>query len=169
MAEHDPIKSWVRTSRAQRRVGQGAICAACQEENRPFALITGSMPSLCFACDRLARGRRPSEEHHVFGECNSDAVATVPVNDHRAALSVAQYDWPPRTLRNPANSPILRAAAHVRGACDLIRYVLEQLQLTAEDLEYVDTLLSEIHGPDWLAKLEAEAHASKERGAERGQ
>jgi hypothetical protein len=51
------------------------------------------------------------DAHHVAGKANSPITVPVPVNDHRACLSVAQADWPKSTLMNAHGSPLLAAAA----------------------------------------------------------
>jgi len=167
MSERDPIKAWVRDARAQRRVGPGAVCTSCRLERRAFALIAGHSPPLCFACDRIAYGRAPVEDNHLFGKHNSDAAATVPVNDHRAVLSVAQYEWPPRTLENPEGSSLREAAARLRGRGDMVKYMLEDSRASAEALEHLDGLLTKVYGPRWLPKLEAAARRLSRRRARR--
>ncbi len=133
MAERDPIKAWARKTRAQRRAGKDAACT-CGEQ-RPFALIAGHTPPICFACDRIAHGRGPYEWNHIFGRQNSAAQVRVPINDHRAVLSVAQYDWTPETLSNPHKCDLLEAAARLRGRADLLQYMLDDSRACAERLE----------------------------------
>jgi hypothetical protein len=133
MPSRDPIKAWVRDARAQRRVGQGSACPC--GELRPFALIAGHIPPICFACDRIAHGRAPYEDNHVFGKRNSEARVRVPINDHRAVLSVAQYEWPPDTLENPEGCPLLGAAARLRGRADMLKYMIDESRASAECLE----------------------------------
>ena len=53
------------------------------------------------------RNRPHYDKHHISGKANSDVTILVPVNDHRAQISVDQYDWPKRTLENPEGSPLL--------------------------------------------------------------
>jgi hypothetical protein len=63
----------------------------------------------------------------------------IPVNDHRAVLSEAQYEWPKATLENPNASPLLAAAASIRGYVDLTHYFADKLLLpNAERLEALD-------------------------------
>lgn len=163
MAERDPIKAWVRTSRAQRRVGQGASCTC--GERRPFALITDR---LCFKCDRIANGRPPYEENHVFGKRNGALTLRVPVNDHRAVLSVAQYGWPPRTIENSDGSPLLEAAARFRGLHDNMQYMLDDCVARAEFFESVDALLCEAYGPNWWSDFpRASGRTTKTRRSKR--
>ncbi len=75
-------------------------------------------------------------------------MVPLPVNDHRARLSPAQYDWPPRTLQNPAKSPLLAEAAALRGYKDYLSYCNDSL-LHPEKLEILDDYLAEKRGPDW--------------------
>jgi hypothetical protein len=113
MRERDSAAAWRRRTRAQRRVGVGAACASCGER-RPFALISGSVPPRCYACDRIAHGRPPYEDEHPFLRRNSDLNFPVPINDHRAVLSVRQYEWPRKTRENPTathSSPRRRVTA----------------------------------------------------------
>jgi hypothetical protein len=91
------------------------------------------------------------DDHHVFGEAN-DPTTTIPVsvNDHRAELSAAQQDWPKRTLQNPEGSPLLAAAARVRGFVDMVIYLIEKgLLWIAQMLEALDEFLAEKLGSRW--------------------
>src|SRR5579864_193214 len=98
MRECDPIGAWLRDTRAQRRVG----CKACPcGEARPFALITGRTPPMCFRCDRLAHGHEPYDDNHIYGKRNSRLTIRYPVNVHRAVFNVKQLDWTPESLENP--------------------------------------------------------------------
>ena len=126
----DPVKAWARTMRAQRRAGEEWACSSCKED-RPHAKFA----EVCFECERLARGREPLEDHHVFGRANGKALLRVPVNDHRAELSVAQYSWPPDTLSNPRDCLLREAAARLRGRADLLKYMIEDSIACAERLE----------------------------------
>jgi len=79
----------------------------------------------------------------------------VPVNDHRAILSPAQYDWPKETLENPDGSPLLAAAAHIRGFIDTIYYFIDKLLAwIPEFLEALHALLTKRLGPKWWRKTE---------------
>jgi hypothetical protein len=74
----------------------------------------------------------------------------VPANDHRAELSVAQYDWPKATLENPHGSPLLTAAACIRGFIETAIYLIDQLlSWTAEMLEVLNAILVDKFGPEW--------------------
>src|SRR5215467_9967630 len=97
LPQTDPIAAYQRKTAAARRIGQNAQCIC--GEKRPEALITGSVPIICAACKRKQEGKATMDDHHAFGEANDSATTIpVPVNDHRAELSVAQQDWPKRTL-----------------------------------------------------------------------
>ena len=77
---------------AARRVGLDTRCSC--GEKRPDALIPGIKPPKCAACQRIATGHQTMDNHHFAGRANSPTTIPVPVNDHRAHLSVAQADWP---------------------------------------------------------------------------
>ena len=135
----DPIKSYKRSQIAQRRVGQKAKCEC--GETRPGALISGSDPVVCTECDRFHRGLSPLDCHHPFGKNNSPVKVPVRANDHRAALSKAQYAWPVKTIENKNKSILLTAAAHIRGYCDMVLFLTRKLRWVAEVLEFLDEWL----------------------------
>jgi hypothetical protein len=138
----DPIKRFQRKATAARRVGVDAKCATC-EESRPEALIAGSKPIICAECQRKQKGQATMDNHHPAGKANSPVTIPVPVNDHRAILSVAQYEWPKDTLENPTADPDREMAARIRGYMDMHRYleekllrpIVEKLEARAEDNE----------------------------------
>jgi hypothetical protein len=145
---NDPIKADQRKAVATRRVGEGAVCSC--GESRPEALIAGTRPITCAACKRGSKGNATMESHHLAGKSNNPLTVPVPVNDHRAELSVVQYDWPKQTRENPDRSPLVAAAACIRGFVDWIYYVIEKgLLWIAEMLEGLDALLAEQLGPKW--------------------
>ena len=155
----DPIKAAARQARAQRRVGEGAICAC--GEARPEALITGRKKTICFTCDALQRGKSLLEAHHVAGRANSPVTFEVPINDHRADLSVAQYDWPIATLRNLEGSPLLAASARIRGFIDMLLYLIRSLlEALPDELEAYDAQLRERLGPRWWHDVRNEERPS---------
>jgi hypothetical protein len=163
--DRDPIKAWVRNSRAQRWVGPDAICASCRKEGRPFALIRGRVPTICFACDRKAHGRDPIESDHIFGEGNSDAQLPTPINDHRAVLSVADYELPPEVLENPDGDPIVAAAAMRLVGGRRITYIVERDTSGEMLLELAKWLRGRL-GPRWWvgSPLEKFAPESSRKG-----
>ena len=149
----DPIATYSRKSKATRRIGQDRRCAC--GEARPEALIPGSDPAVCAACKRTQHGSNPVDDHHPAGKSNSPVTIPIPVNDHRAELSTAQQEWPRSTLENPQRSPLLAAAACIRGLIDTIFYLLEKLLLwVAEMLELLDKILSRKLGTHWWEKTE---------------
>jgi hypothetical protein len=149
MREPDPIGAWLRNARAQRRVGRDAVCVSCGKEARPYALISERVPPCCFRCDRLAHGRPPFESNHVFGRSNSSLTIRIPVNDHRAVLSVAQYHWPPETLQNTDGDPFLASAARYRGLYDNFKYMLEDCLEEAARLEQLSAAMRVKYGERW--------------------
>jgi hypothetical protein len=155
MEQRDPIKEYVRNAKARRRVGSG-MCSC--GEDRQFALISGRTPPTCYACDRIARGREHFEGHHVFGRRNGGPVIAVPINDHRAELSVAQYRWPRRTLENPCGSPLLAAAGMRRGTREMIAYLRGQ-DVSDQIMEQLDAWLRAKMGPEWWIGSPLEKYA----------
>ena len=147
----DPIKAAARKSKAQRRVGVGASCTHTQcAESRPDALVPRSRPRLCEECYRRLRGKKATDAHHIAGKSNSPVTIEVRANDHRAALSPAQYEWPTATLENRDGSPLLRAAGALRGVCDIIAELFVSLMLgCAAMLEALDAILRQRWGPTW--------------------
>jgi hypothetical protein len=147
---------------ATRRVGVGARCSC--GEDRPEALIAGSNPTTCAACRRTAKERTTIDEHHFAGKANNPATIPVPVNDHRAILSVAQANWPKSTLTNTEGSPLLAGAACLRGCIDTILYLFEKgLLWLADMLERLDLVLAKKLGPQWWANTEIEQFAPKKK------
>jgi hypothetical protein len=158
----DPSSAYRRKVIAARRVGEGARCSC--GEDRPEALIAGSNPIICAACERVARGRRVTDQHHFAGRANNAATIPVPVNDHRAILSVAQSEWPKSTLRNTEGSPLLAGAACLRGCIDTIVYLIERsLPWLADMLENLDAVLLKKLGPKWWANTELEQFPPKKK------
>ena len=94
-------------------------------ETKPFVLV-GSHPDIsCYEHYLLRAGKRPYEAHHVAGQHNSDVTADVPGNEHRL-LSELQRSWPEDTLRNPEHSPLLVAAASIRGWLDVMSVIIDR-------------------------------------------
>ena len=156
----DPTYAYARNARAMRSVGIGAHCSC--GESRPEALIRGSKPTRCFACARRQRGHAAVDNHHVAGEANSTATIPVPVNDHCAVLSVAQYNWPRQTLENPDGCPLLAASACIRGFNDYIYYAIEKYLLwIPKMLETLSTFLADKLGPTWWHNTPLEQFSPK--------
>ena len=155
LPRRDPIGAYQRKSTAARRVGVEAQCAC--GEKRPEALIPHSNPTICAECKRKSRGQTTLDKHHVAGQANSPVTIPVPANDHRARLSVDQYDWSKKTLENPDGSPLLARAARIRGYTDTVVYLNEKLLLPDADmLELLDAFLTEKFGPQWWRNTELE-------------
>ena len=115
---------------------------------RPEALIGSS--GVCAACKRRTKGHAVTDHHHVAGSANSPVTVPIPVNDHRAILSTAQYDWPEETLENPEGCPLRAAAACIRGFIDSIRYLCEKLLTgVAGLLEWLSNYLIDRFGTQW--------------------
>jgi hypothetical protein len=158
----DPSGAHRRKVIAARRVGIGARCAC--GEDRPEALIAGSNPTICAACQRGSKGRTTTDEHYFAGRANNPATIPISVNDHRAVLSVAQAEWPKSTLTNTEGSPLLAGAACLRGFIDPILYLIERgLLWLADMLEKLDQLLIRKLGPRWWVKTEIEEFAPKKK------
>jgi hypothetical protein len=148
----DPMNAAARQSRSQRRVGDDAACAC--GEMRPEGLIPRRRPAICYECDAKQGGRSPVEAHHVAGQANDPTTIDVPINDHRAVLSVDQYDWPKRTLQNPDRSPLLAMSGCIRGFMATTYYLMERLLgWIPPQLEALDAFLCEQWGPQWWLKV----------------
>jgi hypothetical protein len=155
----DPEAEYRRKERAKRRVGNNAKCTQCPE-SRPEALIPKSNPRICAGCQRKNQGKAVTDNHHVAGQNNHAATVPVPVNDHRARLSLEQHKWPTRTLRNPDGSPLLAIAACIRGFIDFVEYCIEQFLVWAVAfLEKLDKQLVEKFGPRWWDVIRVEFEA----------
>jgi hypothetical protein len=147
---------------AARRTGLNAACSC--GESRPEALIPGSAPMMCAACQRIANGQTTVDQHHFAGRANSPATMPIAVNDHRARLSVAQGDWPKSTITNPDGSPLLAAAACIRGFIDTVFYLIEEgLLWIADMLEKLDALQVKRVGPRWWLGTDLQQFAPKKK------
>lgn len=125
MSERDPIRAYQRKAVAARRVGKDARCAC--GEARPEALISGSRPIVCAECQRRSKGQSTTDDHHIAGKANGHLTVSVSVNDHRAVLSTAQYDWPKVTLENPDELQLLKVAAGIRGFINTQEYLINKV------------------------------------------
>ena len=104
------------------------------------------------------------DKHHVAGRANSPVTIPIHTNDHRAILSVDQYDWPLLTQENPNGCPLLAAAGCIRGFIDTARYLIEKLLYWVADmLEKLSVYLSEKLGPNWYIGTEFDQLAAKEK------
>jgi hypothetical protein len=160
----DPMRTYRRKSVAERRMaGKSCKCG----ESRPEALVAGSAPTICARCSRKRRGESILDAHHPAGRSNHPLTIPVPVNDHRAVLSDAQYDWPTETWENRGGSPVLAGAACIRGYYDTNSYLTDQLLLwVARLLEALDESLRERLGPKWWVGTKLEAFAPRRSSAE---
>jgi hypothetical protein len=90
------------------------------------------------------------DNHHIAGTANSPITISIPANDHRSQLSADQHDWPKETLENRSGSPLLRAAACIRGFHDTMLYLADRfLDWIADLLETLDSYLQERLGLGW--------------------
>ena len=158
----DSIEHYVRREHARRRVGVDSQCAC--GESRPQALIAGSDPITCLNCARKSKGRTHVDLHHVAGRANDPLTIPVPANDHVADLSERQRDWPRETLENVHGSPVLRAAARVRGFRDTLHYLDRTLLGAAELLEGADAWLVAKFGVKWFLGTPLERFAPRRKG-----
>jgi hypothetical protein len=123
--QRDPIRSHQRKAIAARRVGENAQCVC--GEKRPEALISGSTPIICARCQRSSKGQSIMDKHHVAGRANSPVTIPIPVNDHRAILSVDQQNWPAETLENPEQLETLKIAGTIRGLTRFLEYLIDKV------------------------------------------
>lgn len=164
MKKHDgdAINAFQRQSKAARRIGVDKKCIC--GESRPLALIAGSNPTVCASCQRETRGEPFYDAHHPAGKANNRTTVTIWVNDHRAALTDAQYDWPEATWRNSSGSPALAGAASIRGYWETTEYLADRLLLeNALFLEALENFLVKRLGPNWWRGTELEPFAPKRK------
>jgi hypothetical protein len=158
----DPVGAHRRKVVATRRVGVGAHCAC--GETRPEALIREKTRVICQQCKRKEKHMRNEDDHHFAGAANSPITVRAPVNDHVAELSTAQADWPPSTLSNAERSPLLAAAASIRGFIDTVLYLVKHgLLWIADMLEKLDTFQVSRLGPNWWMHTDIEQFAPKKK------
>jgi hypothetical protein len=157
--ERDPVKSSRRRARVKRRFPENACCGC--GETRLNALIADSDPIICIGCNNKSKGKSTKEKHHLAGKANHAGTIEVSANFH-SDLSAAQYDWPEETLRNPKGSPLLAAAACIRGVVDWIVLAIKEFLLWVADmLERLDHYLHEKLGPDWWRDTPIASFAAK--------
>lgn len=143
----DPIRAHQREAVAKRRRAEKNMQCECGE-TRVQALVPGK--SLCAACKRKTKGHSTLDNHHVAGRRNSRVTVPIWVNDHRAVLSEAQYDWPKATLENLEGCPLLMASGCIRGFIDTVIYLIDELlRWIAEMLELLSAFLTEKFGTQW--------------------
>lgn len=156
MGELDEFADALARARDLRRRQLGTPapkCGSCGEGD-PLAL-SGVSPTLrCYECLAIEQGRRAVEAHHVAGRANdpSDTVG-LPGNDHRV-VSALQARWDAKTLRNPDGSPLLQAAAGIRGWLDVLVVILDRsVGWVPAFLEWLDAALRLKIGPAWWCDL----------------
>ena len=120
----------------------------------PF-MFTGADPEIyCYEHALLRLGRPWLEQHHPAGRRNHPAKFATPANDHRV-LSELQLRWPRETLRNPDGSPLLQAAALLRGYLDLLYLVMVLTAVVPIFLEQLDEYLRLRLGGGWWEEFDA--------------
>lgn len=155
----DDLKREMRKEAAYERLGtRQPRCSGCGELD-PVAL-QGAHPDItCYECAARRLGRSGSEQHHVAGHNNSPTTVAIPGNDHRV-LSGMQRDWPEGTLRNPDGSPLLAAAAAIRGWLDMLLLIVQRtVGPVPVFLEALDGALRKKLGDRWWENLELEGVA----------
>jgi hypothetical protein len=164
--QRDPIAADQRRATAARRAGINARCR-CGEDG-PEALVVRGKEVICVECGRKNKGKTIMDKHHIAGKASSPITISIPANDHRARLSVDQHDWPARTLENPDRSPLLKAAACIRGFIDTVQYLIEELLLWIADLlEKVDAYFDDHSGSKWWCGTEFQQFPPKENSDEK--
>jgi hypothetical protein len=131
---------------------------------RAEALIREGNRVICHECKRKEQSITTRDNHHFAMKANSPITVSIPVNDHRAELNVAQHDWPKLTRENPDGSPLIAAAACIRGFIDTILYLIrEGLHWIADMLEAADACLTKKLGPKWWNGTELEKFVPSSR------
>lgn len=150
-----------REGNKRSRLGQYAHCQLCHEEDprclrqielgaRGEERIAGT---LCAGCHVQLQGKPPTEQHHPSARSNDTFTVSVPANEH-AILTDWQHDWPVATLRNPDGSPLLAAAAALRGWLDLLRLIVERtVGWIPGFLEWLDGVLRSQVADRWWETL----------------
>jgi hypothetical protein len=122
-------------------------------ETDPLAL-TGAQSNI--VCEEHLADRQDNPwtpDHHCSGRANSPVMVPVPANDH-AVVSKVQSLWPRETLRNPKGSPLLRAAAAIRGWLEILRLTIDRtVGWVAPALEELDRLLTKRLGEGWWREI----------------
>lgn len=148
MAMSETIATVTRHARRSAQFPDKATCSACGETN-PCALVAKTHQSICYECQNKQEGKTGVEHHHIAGRANSEVTVSIPANDHRV-LSDWQQEWPASTLRNPDGSPLLGAAAALRGWLDVLKLLIDRaLGWIPVCLEVLDTALCEHIDPAW--------------------
>ncbi len=155
--------AFAREHRKRDRLEEDA-CQLCGEDDlRCLRQVVLQVPTegtitttLCAGCHVQLQGKRPTERHHPAGRANDPVTVAIPANDH-AILTDRQHDWPVDTWRNPDGSPLLKAAACLRGWLDVLRELLERtVGWIPAFLERLDEVLRQHVGPRWWEMLAME-------------
>ncbi len=142
-----PIRTDARHARRKRSLPHSARCA-CGETD-PRCLTNTPDGVRCYGCQVEQRGRSSTEAHHPAGRHNLITTVRIPANEHRI-LSARQQSWPTATLRNPDGSPLLQAAAAIRGWMDVLALILERtVSWIPHFLEALDTWLRDRIDERW--------------------
>ncbi|MDP9358392.1 MAG: hypothetical protein M3R02_24510 [Chloroflexota bacterium] len=153
--EQTRFAAMARQHRKQERLGEDHNCRLCGEEDvrglhRVELIDSTGIPitvTLCASCHVQLRGKQPTELHHPAGRANDPFTVPIPATEH-AILSDWQHDWPRATWRNPDGSPLLIAAASLRGWLDILRLLLERtVSWIPGFLEQLDAVLRQQYGP----------------------
>lgn len=146
--ENHKLQRILRRETQRQRLGDNASCAHCGEKD-PVCLTKKGETIVCYECQKADAGKATVEKHHVAGQHNLPDTVPIPANDHRV-LSDMQYEWPTETLRNPDESPLLRASATIRGWLDVLRLIIERTVGWIPDfLERLDDWLREKLGQSY--------------------
>ena len=73
----------------------------------------------------MSQGHSPVEDQHPLGHHNDEQFSMPFLGNLHRAMDDGKRDWPERTLTNPDGSPLLKAAACVRSACDWLRMIVD--------------------------------------------
>jgi hypothetical protein len=154
MRSKQQLARGIRQNRKERQLGtRSPKCVRCNETNA-LALTRYDKTIICYEDLQKIKGRKVMEKHHPSGKHNDSATVAIPGNDHRI-LSDRQSDWPEDTLRNPRKSPLIKAAAAIRGWLDVMDLLVARLAWIAPFLEKVDRYLCEVINPVWWKLLDS--------------
>ncbi len=151
------LAALAREHRKQERFGDDDTCQLCGEADlrglRQVELASsmeGTITvTLCASCHVQLQGRHLTEAHHPAGRANGPFTVPIPATEH-AFLTDWQYDWPRETWRNPDGSPLLRAAASLRGWLYILRLLIERtVGWIPAFLEQLDVILRQQLGDGW--------------------
>jgi hypothetical protein len=120
------------------------------DETDPAAL-TGTFPNItCYEHLAERQGRSWTEGDHLAGQHNCPTeIVELPGNDHRAKSDL-MTEWPDRTIRNPDQSPLIRAAATIRGWLEVLRIIIMRaVGWIPPFLERLDAWLTSRVGVTW--------------------